>query len=139
MRHSVINRIIIGKTIGFVAGLFVFLMMPFLGADLDFKFGLGLIVFYVILGALTAFMGTIDRHPWLKFPMPWWVSGALMGLIMHFMLVLLTYDQFAAIMQSMDVFSMTSPWWVLIDGTILGLIMAFVETRLAGEGKLPME
>lgn len=138
MKHSVMNRIIIGKTIGFVAGLLVFLILPFLGVELDFKFGLGLIVFYVVLGVLTAFMGTMDHHPLFKFPMPWWLRGLLMGLTMHLMLVLLAYEQIAVIVQSMDMLGMTSPWWALIDGTILGLIMAYAETKWAGEGKLPM-
>lgn len=139
MKHSVMNRIIIGKTMGFVAGLLVFLLLPVLGVTLDLKFGLGLIVFYVVLGVLTAFMGTMDHHPIFKFPLPWWLRGLLMGLTMHVMLVLLAYDQIGAIAQSLNLFGMVSPWWALLDGAILGVLMAFVETKWAGEGKLPME
>lgn len=139
MKHSVRNRIIVGKTIGLTAGVLAVLILPVLGVELELMLSLGLVLFYVILGALTAFMGTMKHHPWLRFPMPWWFRGLFMGLIMHLMLVLLIHDQLAAMLVAMDLWGMASPWWALIDGAILGLIMAFAETKLAGEGDLPLE
>lgn len=137
MKKSVTNRIIIGKSIGFIAGLLAFFILPALGVDLDLKFGLGLIVFYTILGVLTAFGGTMNHHPLFKFPLNWWLRGSIFGLIMHVMLVLIAYDQIAIIIQSMNIGGMVSPWWALLDGVILGLIMAFTETKFAGEGNIP--
>ncbi len=139
MRHSVTNRIIIGKTIGLVAGLSVFFIMPLLGETLDFKFGLGLILLYILLGAIIALVGMFDRHPVLNFKMPWWLKGLALGLVMHLVLVLLSYDQMALMVQKMDILGMVSPWWALIDGAILGLIMSFAETKFAGEGALPLK
>lgn len=140
MKHSIVNRLIIGKSIGFVAGLLAFLIMPFMGATLDLKFGLGMVLLYTMVGAFIAFMGIFERHPVLKFKMPWWFTGIYMGLIMHLILILLSYDQLVLMMQQMDIWGMVSPWWVLIDGSILGLIIAFAATKFSGEGKkLPLE
>jgi len=139
MKHSITNRIIIGKTIGFIAGLLVFLLLPLFGVSIDLRFGIGLVVFYTLLGVLTAFMGVMDHHPIFKFKMPFWFRGILTGLVMHLMLVLLAYDQLAVLVQEMNIFGMISPWWTLIDGAILGLLMGWAETKFAGEGKIPLE
>lgn len=140
MKHSVTNRIIIGKLIGFVAGVLTWLILSLMGATLDLKFGLGLVLFYILTGAIIGFMGMFERHPVLKFKTPWWLHGITMGLAMHLILILVSYDQFALMMQEMGIWGMVSPWWALIDGAILGLIMAFAATKFAGEGKkLPLE
>jgi hypothetical protein len=139
MKHSITNRLIVGKTIGLVVGLAVFLIAPLLGITLDLKFGLGLIFFYTLLGAMIAFVGMFEKHPILNFKMPWWFRGLVMGLVMHAMLVLLSYDQLVIMLQEMNFLGLTSPWWALVDGAILGLVMAFAETKFAGEGKLPLK
>lgn len=137
MKHSITNRIIIGKSIGLVTGLAAFIIIPLMGAVLDPKFGLGLMFFYVLLGAVTGSIGMFDRHPVLNFKMPWWITGLVIGMVFHLMLILISYDQLAIMLQQMDIFGMISPWWSLIDGAIIGLIMAFVETKFAGEGNIP--
>ncbi len=139
MKHSVTNRIIIGKSIGFVVGGLVFFLFPMFGIALDMKFGLGLWLFYILMGVLTGLMGIMDHHPMFKFKMPFWFRGIVIGLSMHLMLILVTYDQMAALTVAFDVFGMQAPWWCLIDGAILGLIMGWVETKFAGEGNLPLE
>jgi len=140
MNHSLVNRIIIGKTIGFVAGLLVFFLVPMLGANLELKFGLGLILFYTTLGVLTGFMGLMDRHPVFDFKMPWWLRGLAMGLGLHLMLILLAYDQILVMTHSLNILGITSPWWALADGAILGLVMAWAETKFAGDGAhLPLK
>jgi len=139
MKHSVFNRIIIGKSIGFVVGGLVFFLLPVFGIALEVKFGLGLWLFYIMMGAITALMGIMDHHPMLKFKMPFWIRGTIVGLSMHLMLVLLAYDQMAALVIAMDFMGMQAPWWCLIDGAILGLFMGWAETKFAGEGNIPLE
>lgn len=139
MKHSVKNRFIIGAMIGLVAGLAVFFVVPLMGAVLALKFGLGLVLFYVLLGGFIAFVGMFERHPIFNFKMPWWLRGVAIGLVFHLMLILLSYDQITLMVQQMDFLGMRSPWWALIDGVLLGLIMAFTETKLAGEGQLPLK
>lgn len=139
MKHSIRNRIVVGNIIGLVAGLLAFFWLPVLGADISLQFGFGLILFYVILGLLTGFAGTMKHHPYFGFPVSWWFRGSVMGLLMHTMLVLVAYDQIANIAESINLFGMISPWWALLDGVILGMIMAYFETSLAGEGEIPAQ
>jgi hypothetical protein len=139
MKKSVTNRIIIGKTIGLIAGISVFFALPVMGATLDPKFGVGLILFYSLLGAIIGLMGMFDRHPVLNFKMPWWLLGTAIGTVLHIILVLVSYDQIALIAEQIDIFGMTSPWWAILDGAILGLIMSFAEKKFAGEGNIPLK
>lgn len=140
MKHSLTNRILVGKIIGLLTGLLVFLLAPLLGATLDLYYGLGLVVFYVLLGTTIAFVGLFDRHPVLEFNLSWWVSGVLTGLMFHIMLVLLSYESISIMIEQMNILGMQSPWWALLDGVILGLIMSFAEGKLAGKGnKLPIQ
>ena len=134
MKHSLWNRIVVGKTIGFLIGGLVLLLMPLMGMPLDLKFAIGLWLFYIIMGAVTAFMGIFDRHPILKFKMPFWFSGIVIGLTMHLILILLSYDQWVLMMNQIDFMGLQSPFWALIDGSIIGLLMSWVEKKMAGEG-----
>ncbi len=106
---------------------------------MDPRFGLGLIFFYMMTGALIAFVGMFDRHPIFKFKLPWWLGGIAIGAGMHIMLVLLAHDQIALMLQQMEWGTLSSPWWAIFDGMVLGVIMAFFEKKLAGQGNLPLK
>ena len=59
---------------------------------------------------------------------------------MHLMLVLLAYEAAAAI-TAHPVFAwmgLVSPFWLVLDGIILGVIIGYSATKIAGEGSLPM-
>ncbi|HEY5713994.1 MAG TPA: hypothetical protein VIT68_01455 [Candidatus Gracilibacteria bacterium] len=135
-RHSVAGRVAVGKIIGLLVGLLIFFGAPSMGLELSTRFALGLILFYVMLGAFVGLMGVMDHHPIFKFKMPYWLRGIIIGVGMHLMLVLLAYDQMSLIMQLKIVQSMgfSSPFWVLIDGAVLGFLMEFIVTRHCGEG-----
>jgi len=135
--HSITGRIIIGKSIGFIVGIAVMLFLPMFNMPILSMFGFGTLLMFVFMGALTGFIGIIDRHPLLQFKMPWWVGGPLVGGAFILMFVLLTYDTLAPLMQS-SLISWTglkSPFFAILDGMFIGGLMAFVETKLAGEGK----
>ena len=81
--------------------------------------------------------GIFDHHPVFNFKMPWWFRGPIAGASFMLMYVLFTYDTLIVIIQS-PLFAwmgLTSPFWAIIDGIIIGGIMGFVETKIAGEGK----
>lgn len=143
MKHSLLNRIVVGKTTGFIFGGLAFFLAPAFGMEMSTEFAIGLWLFYMILGSLIGFMGLFDKHPMLGFKMPWWFRGITMGVMMHLVLVLLAYDQIEAMMQGTDVFdgwNMNSPYWAMLDGVWAGLIIEWFCTKRAGEGsKLPLQ
>lgn len=139
MKHSLTNRLKVGVLIGFFTGGLVFFLAPLFGLVFSTALGAGLWIFYVILGLMTGFLGLFEQHPILKFPTPFWLRGMVIGVVMHLMLVLLTYDQMAEILHSMDFMGLQSPFWALIDGLILGVLMSWLEAKYAGEGTLPLK
>lgn len=134
---SLIRRIIIGKTIGFLVGLMGFLSLPLFYPDVTDMFRWGILFWYITLGAIIGVFGVINYHPILKVPLPWWFRSSLLGAWMNFILVLFVYQQ----MQEMMLYffgkpSMwTSPFWFVLEGAFVGLWIGYLATRLAGEGK----
>lgn len=140
--HSITGRIAIGKTIGFLVGLLIMLILPIVDIPVLSMFGLGTLLMFTMMGAVTGFMGVFDRHPMLEFKMPWWFRGGAIGLFFMLMYILLSYETFQVIMDSSLVSwtGLSSPFWALIDGTCIGMLMGYIETKFAGEGpKLPLK
>lgn len=141
-KESVAGRVIIGKTIGLIFGLLFILFLPTVGFELLDMMGLGALLLFVLMGAMIAFVGQFDRHPVFDFKMKWWLVGAGVGALFMLLFVLLTYSELEMIMSSTLVSwtGLTSPFWALIDGAVIGLIMSYVETKIAGKGsELPLQ
>lgn len=141
-KESVAGRIIIGKAIGLIFGLAFILILPTVGFDLLDMIGLGALLLFVLMGAMIAFVGQFDRHPVFDFKIKWWMNGIAVGLLFMLLFVLLTYSELEMIMSSALISwtGLTSPFWALIDGALIGLIMSFVETQIAGRGaQLPLQ
>ena len=139
--HSVTGRIVIGKILGLLIGILVMSTLPMFGFPLFSMFGLGTLIMFMLMGVLTAFVGLFNRHPVLNFSTPWWVRGIIIGFIFTLMYVLLSYGALVVVMQSTLVswIGLTSPFWVLLDGALIGLLMSGLETKFAGEGEqLPL-
>lgn len=139
---SVAGRMSIGVSIGFVVGVLAILMSPSLGFPLFSAFGFGTLITFVMMGFTLGLVGMFDYHPVLGFKMRWWIRGAVAGFIFTLMYILLSYETIAVLMQS-DLVAwtgLTSPYWALVDGVSIGLIMGWLETKIAGEGSsLPLE
>jgi len=139
--HSVTGRIAIGKSIGLVIGVVLMLFLPMFSIPILSMFGLGTLLMFGLMGVMTGFMGLFERHPVLQFNMKWWFRGGIIGFAFMLMYILFTYEIYEGIMQSSLISwtGLTSPFWALIDGTVIGMFMGFVETKFAGEGKdLPL-
>lgn len=139
--HSITGRIVIGKLIGLVVGIIVMFFLPIFDIPMFSMFGLGTLVMFVLMGAVTGFMGIFDRHPMLEFKMPWWIRGTLIGAVFMLMYILFTYDTLNIVIQSslLSWTGLTSPFWAMLDGIFIGGLMGFIETKFAGEGpKLPV-
>jgi predicted membrane chloride channel (bestrophin family) len=104
--------------------------------------GLGALIMFMLMGAMIAFVGQFDRHPLFDFKMKWWMIGSVLGAVFMLMFILLTYSEVETMMQSSLISwtGLTSPFWALIDGVIIGLIMSFAEIKIAGKGaQLPLQ
>ena len=81
--------------------------------------------------------GVLAWHPVPKLPLPWWFRAPMIGAWMNFVLVFFAYDAIATMMQSMfgtDGF-LTSPFWIVPEGAVIGFVIDYFATRIGGEGK----
>lgn len=134
---SLVTRIAVGKAIGFALGILGFFLLPSVMPDASFMLRLGFLFWYATVGAIIGAFGVFTWHPILKLPMPWWVRAPIIGAWMNFVLTLFAYDKFAELM--LIVFTadsmFTSPFWCVLEGAIVGLLIGYFATRLGGEGK----
>ena len=128
---SLVTRIAVGKTFGFAFGLIGFLMLPYILPQADPMMRWGFLLWYTTLGAVIAMFGVFTFHPVLQLPMPWWVRAPVI-----FVLTLLMHDplrQFSLALFGPDS-PLTSPFWFVAEGAIVGLAIGYACTRIGGEG-----
>jgi hypothetical protein len=136
-RNSLFTRIVIGKGIGFVIGLIGFIMLPYLMPEPYTLVRWGLLCWYTTVGAVIGVFGVITWHPVLKLPMPWWFRAPLIGGWMNFVLAFFAYND----LQRMIINTLgengiiSSPFWIVAEGVLAGLLIGYVATRFGGEGK----
>lgn len=135
-RASLMKRLVIGKSIGFLVGLSSLLLLPAVAGVQDWRLRIGVLLWYTTLGAVIGLAGVFARHPIFKIDFPWWLRGAALGAWLCFVLSLIAYDPLQAV--AIGVFGpdglLISPHWITVDGAVFGLIVDFVATKAAGEG-----
>ena len=134
---SLMTRIAIGKGIGFIVGLAGLIFLPSFMPEASWMLRFGILFWYITVGAFIGVFGVMTYHPVLRLPMPWWFRSTLIGAWMNFVLTLFVYDNFKLIME--QTFGpdgvISSPFWFVLEGAIIGMIMGFFATRFGGEGK----
>jgi hypothetical protein len=135
-KPSLMTRIIVGKTVGFVVGLLGFLVLPYLMPDAGLLLRVGVLFWYTTLGAIIAVFGVFNWHPIFKIPMPWWLFAPIVGAWMNFVLALIAYDTLETVMLAMfgPDGALRSPFWICAEGAVVGLVIGYFATRFGGEG-----
>ncbi|PCI30677.1 hypothetical protein COB52_01150 [Candidatus Kaiserbacteria bacterium] len=139
--HSITGRMFIGISIGAIVGVLTIVLSPMFGFPVLSMFGFGTLITFVLMGLTIGMVGMFDYHPIFGFRMRWWLRGAFLGFFFTLMYILLGYESLQILIQSSLVSwtGLTSPFWALIDGTMIGLFMGWMETKFAGEGSnLPL-
>ena len=134
---SLITRIGIGKSVGFLIGLIGFFLAPSLLGESDLMTRWAFVFWYTTVGAFIGVFGVFTWHPILKLPMPWWFRSVWIGAWMNFVLTLFIYDRMQAYMTTLfgENGVISSPFWFVLEGALVGLIIGFLATRFGGEGK----
>lgn len=135
-KPSLVMRIAIGKGVGLIIGLIGFGSFEFFLPEADWMLRWGVLLWYTTLGAIIGMFGVFNWHPVLKLPFPWWFRAPLLGAWMNFVLMFFAYDLMEAVL--VDLFSqadiLTSPFWFVVEGAVVGLIIGYFATRFGGEG-----
>ncbi len=135
-KPSLVTRVVIGKGVGFAIGLAGFLLLPVLVPEAGWLVRWGVLLWYTTLGAIIGMFGVFTYHPVLKLPMPWWLLAPMLGAWMNFVLTLFTYDtmkDMLVVMFGADGV-LASPFWFVLEGAVVGLLIGYLATRFGGEG-----
>lgn len=135
-RKALVYRIGAGKAIGLVFGLLGFFAMPYFLSDPELTLRWGILLWYTTLGAVVGVFGVFSYHPVLNMPMPWWLRGFWVGAWFNFVLALLAYEQLSVLVAAaMGEYSQyASPFLLVIEGALIGLLIDYALTRWFGEG-----
>lgn len=138
---SLITRIGLGKAIGFLVGLCGFISLPYFWPEGDALIRWGVLLWYTTMGAIIGVFGVFTRHPVLHLPMPWWFRAPILGAWLNFVLVFFAYEPMEAMLTAMfgTGSALTSPFWFVLEGAVVGLVIGFFATRFGGEGKVTVE
>ncbi len=134
---SLITRIAIGKGIGSLVGLTGFVFLPHFLPEADGLLRWGVLLWYTTFGAIIGVFGVITRYPIVNLSFPWWLRGPMVGAWLTFVLVFFAYDVMADMLVS--VFGeggvLSSPFWFVAEGAVVGFIIDYFATRFGGQGK----
>ncbi|MEN8006706.1 MAG: hypothetical protein ABFS42_06790 [Candidatus Krumholzibacteriota bacterium] len=132
----ILKRIGTAKIIGLVIGLIGFFMIPALWPEEGMRLRIGILLWYTTFGVFIGILGMFDHHPLLKFQMPCWFRGIVFGAWLNLVLAFLMYDKLSLLMQQLEgAFSgIESPFWIVLEGAVVGLIIDAATTKYAGEG-----
>jgi hypothetical protein len=129
-----VRQIGIGKAIGLLVGLAGFVLLPIVAPGSDWLLRGGVLVWYVTLGALVAMALILTRPPVSKPPMPWWLVAPGLGAWMNFVLTFFAYDAMTMVMVAVmgENGILQSPFWFVLEGAIVGLVIGYAVTRFGG-------
>lgn len=134
---SLFTRITIGKAIGLLFGIIGLILLLVYVPDPGWPLAIGVLFWYSTLGAIIGAYGVFTWHPVLHLPMPWWFRAPLVGAWLNFVAICLAYETlqetFIAVWGAGHL--LTSPWWLVPEGAVVGLIIGYAATSLGGEGR----
>ncbi len=134
--NSLMTRIAIGKIIGALIGVTAFIFIPHFLPEASTTLHWGVFLWYITFGAIIGVFGVYTTVPVINIAMPWWIRGAYIGAWLNFTISLIAFDTLGQLM--IAVFGegglLSSPFWVVLEGAIIGFIIDYFATRFGGEG-----
>lgn len=134
--NPLVTRIAIGKSIGLLIGLSAFIFIPYFLPEANATLRWGVFLWYIIFGAVIGVFGVYTKIPVINITMPWWIRGAYIGAFLNLSIALIAYDTLGLLMLS--IFGVdgliSSPFWVVLEGAVIGFVIDYFATKYAGEG-----
>ena len=132
-KPSLLTRIAVGKGLGFIIGLIGFFIAPMLYAEIELFTRVGILLWYPTMGAMIGMFGVMNWHPLIQLPMPWWFRATFIGAWMNLVLVFFAHAEVSALITA-AIGVAASPFWLVVEGAVLGGLIGFLATKAGGEG-----
>jgi hypothetical protein len=132
----IIKRVGTAKMVGFLIGLIAFLVIPTIWPSESMWLRIGILLWYGTFGAFIGIIGLFNEHPVFKFRMPFWFRGLVFGAWLNLVLAFLMHDKLAVLIPQVGgvLTGFRNPFWIVLEGAVLGLLIDGIATRVAGEG-----
>ena len=132
----IVKRVGTAKLIGLVIGLVAFFMIPVIWPDQGLSLRIGILMWYTTFGAVIGVLGMFDEHPLLKFRLRFWFRGPVFGAWLNLVIAFLMYDKLAVLVPLIGgpLAGLKSPFWIVLEGAVVGLLIDAIATKFAGEG-----
>jgi hypothetical protein len=136
IKPSLVTRIAVGKLAGLAIGAAAFALLPIMAPEAPAMLRWGVMLWYLTLGGLIGIAGVMTWHPVLRIPLPWWLTAPALGAWMNFVLTLMIHDQAAAVATAAfgPGSPFANPFWLVLEGAIVGLIIGWLAHLAGGEG-----
>ncbi len=134
--NSLTTRIAVGKGIGFLIGLLAFIFIPYFLPGSSTALTWGFFLWYITFGAIIGVFGVYTKAPLINIAIPWWFRGPYVGGWLNFIISLIAYDTLEQLMVSAfgNNGLLSSPFWLVLEGVIVGFVIDYFATRFGGEG-----
>lgn len=135
-KPSITLRVGYGKFFGLLIGVIAYFALTSFAPQLDLSFRIGFILWYLTFGAVIGLMGVFTSNPLFNINISWWTRGLIAGAWFNLVLLMFIFDEVSEVLlglfEEYSIFS--TPWWFVVEGALIGLILDFLLTRIAGEG-----
>ncbi len=123
--NSLITRLAIGKTIGFIVGLTAFYFIPHFLPEHHASLKWGVMVWYITFGAIIGVFGVYTKVPVINLSLAWWFRGPYIGAWLNLVIALIAYKTLEELLISAfgNDSAFTSPTFKLIYLIIIGFII----------------
>ena len=120
------------KCVGLLAGVVIVFISPPPDPSAGKMLAVGMVAWYVTLGAMVAVSSAYKRYPVVNVRIYWWLRGIMLGSWMNFVLALIASDAALHVSAAAELLggSLKSPIWLVIDGAAVGLIVASVVEKI---------
>jgi len=119
------------KAAAFVFGVVLFFWLPHDAADYSDLQRWGILFWYPTVAGMIGVSSALKIEPFFGLPIHWWLRGLFLGGWLHLILVIFAANSMSnwTILIKLSDYALFSPFWFVIDGLIVGCILAFIAEK----------
>ena len=119
------------KSVAFLLGLLVFVVLSFFEPEISLVKRLALLFWYPTIAGVAAATNALDLTTFKPFCWRWWQRTVLIGAWLNLVVVLFTSDtmQNFSMVVLLSFGQLTSPFWFVMDGAMIGFIAGYTSNK----------